>query len=443
MNDAGLASRRARAWAAALLGACALVLHLAVGRGLEQTGVLHEWDVLFSADPTVYVTAFSTGRNTYRWGGRSFVHPNISNVLYPVVITVAAVAHAVRPAVAVERVARHVAYVICPLASAVTAATLLLAFVELGVDLAGAVLLVLLYLVSFSGLVFSSIPESYCLTAMAFALLFRTAARTLRAGPGDVATGRWTAVGTLMASVTISNLVSFALVACAVRLRQVSVRRAVAWTAGVTSAALLITMAFYALGARLSSAAPAFSPAATGQIDELHPFAIGSALVEFPTALANTFVPPPPLKAPADPGLRQPMRFTLTYHARGLPPPGETWRIALVLLVLAAALWNSAFLSPALRRLVIAAALVVAFNWVLHTFYGTEMFLYSQHWGVALVVVLAGLVAGRPSYHWARRGLLAALFVVCAWNSVAVLRAVIGTLEAPTVERTSALTPAK
>jgi hypothetical protein len=113
------------------------------------------------------------------------------------------------------------------------------------------------------------------------------------------------------------------------------------------------------------------------------------------------------------------------------------------LLVLAAALWNSVFLSPAQRRLVIAAALVVAFNWVLHTFYGTEMFLYSQHWGIALVVMLAGLVAGRPCSHRARRGLLAALFAVCAWNSVAVLRAVIRTLEEPAVERTSALAPAK
>ena len=303
--------------------------------------------------------------------------------------------------------------------------------------------MVLLYLVSFSGLVFSSIPESYCLTAMAFAILFRTAARTLRAGPGDVATGRWAAVGTLIASVTISNLASIALVACAVRLRQVSLRRAVVWTAGVSSAALVITMAFYALGARLSSAAPAFSPAATGQIEELHPFAIGNALVEFPAALANTLVPPAPLKAPGDPGLHQPMRFTLSYHARGHSPPGESWRVVLVLLVLAAALWSSAFLFPAQRRLVIAAALVVAFNWGLHTFYGTEMFLYSQHWGIALIVMLVGLVAGRPSYQWARRGLLAALVAVCAWNSVAVLRSVIQTLEQPTVERTSALTPAK
>ena len=112
MDDAGLASRRARSWAAALLGACALALHLAAGRRLEQTGVLHEWDVLFSADPTVYVTTFSTGRNTYRWGGRSFVHPNISNVLYPLVITVAAAAHALQPSIATERVARHIAYVI-------------------------------------------------------------------------------------------------------------------------------------------------------------------------------------------------------------------------------------------------------------------------------------------------------------------------------------------
>lgn len=268
MGDAGVTSRRTRSWAAAL-GVCALALHLGLGSRLARTGALHEWDVMFNADPTVYVTSFATGQNTSRWGGRSFVHPNISNAIYPVVVTVAAALHAVRPSIAAETAAHRIAYTICPLASAVTAAMLLFTFVEIGLGLGSAVLLVLLYLASFSGLVFGSIPESYCLTAMALAILFRTAARTLRAGPREADTREWTAVGTLMASVTISNLASFAIVAFVVRHRQVAPRRALVWTTGVSAAALLITTGFYALGARLSSA-PAFSPGATGQIEELH-----------------------------------------------------------------------------------------------------------------------------------------------------------------------------
>jgi hypothetical protein len=35
--------------------------------------------------------------------------------------------------------------------------------------------------------------------------------------------------------------------------------------------------------------------------------------------------------------------------------------------------------------------LIVAFNWLLHSFWGTEHFLYSQHWQLPLLLLLAGL----------------------------------------------------
>ena len=34
---------------------------------------------------------------------------------------------------------------------------------------------------------------------------------------------------------------------------------------------------------------------------------------------------------------------------------------------------------------------MVAFNWVLHSIWGVELFLYSQHWHLTLLILLAGL----------------------------------------------------
>ncbi|MFH1690454.1 MAG: hypothetical protein ABIE42_09485 [Candidatus Eisenbacteria bacterium] len=45
-----------------------------------------------------------------------------------------------------------------------------------------------------------------------------------------------------------------------------------------------------------------------------------------------------------------------------------------------------------LARLCGAALSILGFSWLLHSFWGEEQFLYSQHWHVALLVLIGGLV---------------------------------------------------
>jgi hypothetical protein len=414
---------------AGVFAALGLALHVGIGDRLGQTGVLHEWDVLFSADPTVYVTSFTTGQNTYRWGGRSFVHPNISNVLFPIVHASGAALHALRPSLPAGVAARRVAYLICPLASAATAAVLFFLFTELELGLVGGGALVLLYLASFSAVVFGSIPESYCLSGLALAVLFYVVARAARGDrAGAVPDGVWVAVGTALASITITNIASFGLAAIAVRRQSVRLPPAALWAVRVAGMALLITLAGYALGAALSSRAPAFTPTASGQIEERHAFEPAIAFIEFPMAVANTLAPPVPLKVPADPLLHQDMRFALTYHTLRHIRPGAWWRTALILAVLLLSVVSARFLPSWQRTVIGAAALVLGFNWIFHAFYGSEMFLYSQHWAIPLLVILAGLAAVRGSYRRPARLLLGLLVMFCAWNSLAVWRATLAML---------------
>ena len=416
---------------AAVLGLAVLLLRLVTAAQLGRSGVLHEWDVLFSADPTVYVTSFTTGQNTYRWGGRSFVHPNISNVTYPLVHATATAFHSIRPGVPAILVARRVAYLICPVLSGATAAVLFLLFIELGLHRSGAVLLTALFAVSFSGVVFGSVPESYCLSGLALAGLFWLAARTARDPAGRAAHAwTWIAGGAVLAGITISNIVPFGLVALTVRRARGHLVPRIRWAAVVSTIALAITAAGYAIGAMLAPHAPAFTPRATGQIIESHPFDAWSALVEFPDAVGNALVPPVPLKAPADPALRQEMRFTLTYHTPGSLRPGQLWRSALVLGLLLLAALRARGMEPYQRTVVIAAGLVLAFNWALHSVYGSELFLYSQHWEVAILVVLSALAAPLGNHRRLAQGALAALVVLAAWNTAHVWQRVLRMLVA-------------
>jgi hypothetical protein len=415
---------------ALMLGLAVLMLRLITGAQLGRSGVLHEWDVLFSADPTVYVTSFTTGQNTYRWGGRSFVHPNISNVAYPLVRATAAVAHRLRPGMPSILVARRIAYLICPIVSGATSAVLFLLVLDFGVGGLSALLLTALFAVSFSGIVFGSVPESYCLSGLALAGLFWLAVRAARSPQGNAARlPVWVAAGAVLAGITISNLAAFAVVAVTVRRSQERFAASIRWTALATTGALAITVAGYALGASVAAHAPAFTPRATGQIIESHPFDPWSAAVEFPAALGNALLPPVPLKAPADSTLRQAMRFTLTYHAPARLLPGQLWRMLLILALLTAAALRARTLLPWQRAVIAGAALVLVFNWALHSVYGSELFLYTQHWEVPVLVVLAALAAPIGGYSRLARTALAMLLLVCAWNSIAVWHHVLSMLD--------------
>jgi len=45
------------------------------------------------------------------------------------------------------------------------------------------------------------------------------------------------------------------------------------------------------------------------------------------------------------------------------------------------------------KALARASLAIVAFNWVLHGFWGGEQFLYSQHWHMSLLVLMGAAVA--------------------------------------------------
>jgi hypothetical protein len=55
--------------------------------------------------------------------------------------------------------------------------------------------------------------------------------------------------------------------------------------------------------------------------------------------------------------------------------------------------------NPLLASLAKASLAILAFNWIFHSFWGDESFMYSMHWQVPLVILVATLVAalrGRP-----------------------------------------------
>jgi hypothetical protein len=110
-----------------------------------------------------------------------------------------------------------------------------------------------------------------------------------------------------------------------------------------------------------------------------------------------------------------------------LPLTAWTWiRITLILSVVGLGAWHGWRGDVRFRGLVIAALLVIAYNGVFHSLWGTEWLLYSIHWHSALLMLLAGwLVGSKPN----GGRILLILGIISAADAALVIRQMLAVLE--------------
>jgi hypothetical protein len=114
------------------------------------------------------------------------------------------------------------------------------------------------------------------------------------------------------------------------------------------------------------------------------------------------------------------IRYCLTLQRTHAPRSLRNYIGYALLGALAWVAFRERSLGPALRALAIASLAVIGFNWLFHGFWGGEQFLYTQHWHVSLLVLLAAAV----SVFEARRWSALALLVMCVFG-VAVSNAIV------------------
>jgi hypothetical protein len=374
---------------AVVLALGSAALHLRLEATFARAGVFRESNVLFDADPAIYSVSFMTGQNVARWGGRSFAHPNVSNAINPPINAGVAIMSAIRPQTDTEALRRRLALSVSPIAAGLESSVIFLTLLELGASLAGAAIVGLLSVAAFSGLIFGSLPESYALSGLGMAILLWLAARTARTR--QVAALPWLVAGFFVAGMTITNLAPAALLAfAAFKAAGLSVRAALIRATVGAVAIFAATAAAYQVAALVVRDAPPFVPGGSGQIEELSGFSATKAFEDFPFALANTLAPPVPVAMPYASSRPQQHGFILTYRVSAGRADGEIWRAAITLALLAVGALGTLWMAPWQRDVMLGAALVIAFSWVLHAFFGKELFLYSQHWLAAELILIGG-----------------------------------------------------
>lgn len=459
-------SRRRRPLRVALLlGIASFVLHMGLADWLAAKGTLRPINLFFDADCGWFLDEFATGDvGPPSYGPRCLIHPNVANLIEPSIRFVAALgdwivgsrgnellrsvarrfgfsavadhpdftaAHALRTAIAVA---------IAPLAAAVRTVFLYLALDLVGLVPLSALLATLLGTLSFSGLLFGAIPESFGLSGAVFAWIFHLVAR-VAARSRPVATSTWIVAGTLAASITLTNVAAFGLAATvAFRSQERSLLRAFLRAAGVSVAALLATGVLFLVLTPLEGGSLARETAAVQQAHEIMLPGSGAQAARFSGAIVDTLAPPLPntLRGSFDAAPAKDervVRFTFRHDLASIASddphvvlaeaaPSRPWRRAfaamLVLLALAVALSRLRSAPPALGLLARAALALLVFNALFHTIFGYELFLYSQHWLVALILTLSVGMVGEGGAARLGRVLVGALIVLAAVHSVEV-----------------------
>jgi len=365
--------------------------HLAFALRLERLGVFDQQDLLFNADVATRVRCAVAND----CGGRSsFSHPNLALFVNPP-LQAAAGALTLGGLTGIDQATarRFVALCVGPLASAVKAPVVFFVLLGLGLSVGQAGLLAALSLVSFSQLVFGSIPESFALSGLMIALAYLLAIRTMRRK--DRRLWPWILRGVATAGITISNLVIVAILFTAARLQ-----------AGERLPAVLARVAIVVGLVLLPTAALPTIFRDTYQLKEvsieggaeytkrwMKTHRVLSRALATPSAWAHTFAAPEPglgRNLPAHlMASRYPYRFTVAHREEVFCLRHPLGFLLVVLFAAGAFGYRGA---PAPAKWMCGASLaIVAFNWMLHSTWGVDLILYSQHWQLSLLVLLAGL----------------------------------------------------
>jgi hypothetical protein len=380
------ARKRATALALAILAG---VLNLAISLHFDALFGFDQLDLFFNADASARLRCMIEGR----CGGRSsFSHPNLALFVNPPV-AVAAVAMGAATGIEPERARRIAALGVSPLASAAKAPIVFYVLLALGLTLAQAAVLALLSAVSFSQLAFGSIPESFALSGLLLAAGYGLALRCMRTG--DRRLWPWLVLGVLVVGITISNLVAVAILFAAVGLASGERSRVLLARMGALVAVVLAaTIALVAtLGSlyELKEVDLAGGSEYTQRWLKTHRALDRAAAM--PSAFAHTFTAPAPglgRNLPATlAGSKYPYRFLIEHREWRFCV--DHWLGAVFFALFAIGAFGYRRAEAPARWLCGASLAILGFNAGLHAVWGVDLILYSQHWQMALVVLLAGL----------------------------------------------------
>ncbi len=363
---------------------------------LFERHVFNQENVIFGSDPYFRSAAFSEG-----WGERSLIHPNLSNYINPPVRFMALLLQKVVPSLPARDLRMRISLCVSPMFSALAALMIYIIAVLAGIDVTKAAFLSLLFGFSMSTIAFGSVPDHFLISSsvLAVSLWLMQWDGVL---PERLRVIYWTVLVSFAAGITISNAVPLlAVYGLNERIRRSNWFRVLVRMAVVGFFALASTLAFWGIANWI------YGDFSSLQADHSYKKNIGRIgyhlsddplrdFLSFPIALGQSFAggypevtPNPPYPKPELASYRVAYSYLLNLSRFDVFALLQLLPAVVVGLSLGVGFWrrhDQAF------PVVVGVATYLAFNWLLHTFWGEELFLFSPHWHFAAVLALIPLL---------------------------------------------------
>ena len=270
---------------AAVLALGTFVLEFALALSLNARGDIEMLNRFFDSDSAWYLVNFETGNQSFgSYGGRGPVHPNVANFVHPPVVVVAGLMRFALGGTYAER-KRQAALAVAPTAAALRTTFLFLALSTAGFTIPDALLATSLSIVSFSGLLFGAVPESFGLSGALFACAFYLSVRDVNKRRFESIA--WLIAGSLICSTTVTNLVPFSFLVLLLLLSLgYDWRAAIGQTARTSGFAIASAFCLFVLLTALHGSFHGIGRR-VGQLEEVSPN-IRSAFWKMPRALLAT-----------------------------------------------------------------------------------------------------------------------------------------------------------
>jgi len=395
-----------------LLAASAFAFNVTLERRLDGLGAFDRYDVIFDTDPNERLDLFAGSGS----GERLFVHPLLRLVSLPIRCVTRVGDHASLTVASLEASRRGLAMLVAPVCSALAAVVMFRVFLGAGFGDLAAAAGAILHQVTFSQMMFGSIPDHFVLGGLGLSLVLLCG--LVLPTRNRVGWPHWLAVGVFTSGVTITQIIPTCLMfAACCRCGGRGVRETVRATAllGGLSVALAVSIGglFSVLDARPSPLSPVAEAAHYAQFFPSHP--LGHAFDAI-AALPNSIAPPPARVVPDERyGGRYRIRFTL----ESVRHPGRIFAVWMLLLVGAWLGLRSD--APVQRALTLGSVAIGLYNLMLHAQWGSEWFLYSQHWLAPMVFLLAAPLRHAGKYRlpvWGATAIALTLIASSNWYRI-------------------------
>lgn len=411
-----------------LLFCIVLTVQVIIALMWQERNVFSQYDVVFDTDPIRWHITFADG-----WGPEHIMHP-LSNYLVAVPIRIIQLIGSTTGLIEDGGAFRNslVVYV-APFFTALKAVSFYCIFRVLNFNLVQTLLATGIAILSFSSVVFGSVPSSYPLTGFGFAFVTLCTILIIKK-ESKISRGMLYVASIFTIGISSSNVMFvgwlkwFEYIAKDIKPVK-GFTRAVLMTAPLL---ISIFIAFYALNHIVSELRE--QPVSEGEFSNLQDFLSkyvppievqGEKALRFPEMITRTFIATVPTNNP-DSGLFEhgdPIKVELSYIKKDVDVFSIIYGIVGLLVVGGGALIASRR-DDIWKPLILSMLVTLGTFWLFFTWFGLGVFLYSQNWYVPCMFFIAAWLNTGFFHSKLGRSLVIALLVIMLVGDIYVINEV-------------------